>query len=387
MRVLCTLELGGNLGHVARLRPLLEGVRARNADVAALAIQHETAREHLPCQVHPAPWDRPPRRGSPPWIGHLGDTLAALGWDDLPFLERSALAWRDAILNQQPDALLLDASPTALLAASGLGLPTFQVNDAFGIPPAVQTLPDLLVRLGRVARRTAPDPTPRVLDHLNTIRERFGASPCPTLGDFITSADRTFLNHPPELDLYGPRHRITCAGPWGGLGGAAPDWPAGEGPRVLVYLRHFEQWPVFWKMLEAAGLPTIAAVGPDAAPVPNAPHLHVCRHPVDLASLTASCDLAIGHGGVGFTGQAIVAGKPLLLIPQTLEQSAYAQQASRLGVARVSVGRVVAELAEALRALLMDEALTRHAAELGRRHAGFDPRATAASLAQRIVAG
>jgi rhamnosyltransferase subunit B len=79
---------------------------------------------------------------------------------------------------------------------------------------------------------------------------------------------------------------------------------------------------------------------------------------------------AIVHqGGVGTTGQALRAGRPMLVVPWAHDQPDNADRVRRLGVARVlDRGRISARnFAAALRRLLDDPSYTARAAEVGRR--------------------
>ena len=390
MRVLICLELGGNLGHLARVRPIIERLRGAGASVTCLAIRHHEARAHLPCPVEEAPWLRAPRHCRPSHVGHTGDSLAALGWADPVHLPRAIARWRVAIAERRPDALVVDAAPSAMLAATGLGLPILHVNDAFGLPPQRPVLQDLAVRFGRVAARpkSVSDPTAAVLEQLNRVATGYGGGPFATLGGFLLSAGLTAVNHPAELDFYGERPSIDYAGPFGTLGGSAtPAWPEAEGPRVLVYLRPFDRWDALWRMLAAAGLPTIAAVGrlPGGMAVPDAAHLKICHEPVDLARLASQCDLAIGHGGIGFTSQLLVSGRPMLLIPTSIEQQAYGHTVAKAGLARVASDRSTAEIAAGLQALLMETSYIDRGREAAQRHSGYDAGAIVDRLTARLL--
>jgi UDP:flavonoid glycosyltransferase YjiC (YdhE family) len=75
----------------------------------------------------------------------------------------------------------------------------------------------------------------------------------------------------------------------------------------------------------------------------------------------------VHHGGIGTTGLALRAGRPMLVVPHAWDQPDNAARAARLGVARIlpshryTPGRVAAEL----RPLLDDPAYARRAAAVG----------------------
>ena len=75
----------------------------------------------------------------------------------------------------------------------------------------------------------------------------------------------------------------------------------------------------------------------------------------------------VHHGGIGTTGQALEAGRPMVVVPFSHDQPDNAARCERLGVARVVPRRSVsaARLASALRALLDDRGVATRAAEIG----------------------
>ena len=99
-------------------------------------------------------------------------------------------------------------------------------------------------------------------------------------------------------------------------------------------------------------------LGDDAIAVEYAPH----------DTLFPRATAVVHQGGIGTLGQALRAGRPMLVVPHSHDQPDNAHRAERLGVARTirpgayRVDRVVAEL----RRLLEDPVYRRRAGEVGR---------------------
>lgn len=99
------------------------------------------------------------------------------------------------------------------------------------------------------------------------------------------------------------------------------------------------------------------------------------------------CAAVVHHGGVGTTGQALRAGRPMLVVPYGFDQFDNARCVERLGIGRwMRRGRLTAgRVARVLRKLL-DPAVTRRAEEVGRRVADEDgPRSAADALDQVLT--
>lgn len=104
--------------------------------------------------------------------------------------------------------------------------------------------------------------------------------------------------------------------------------------------------------------------------------------PVDLDAALPACDLVVCHAGESTVSQALLAGRPLLLMPQTAESFLTARRVREMGA-----GINIAELAGPLDwpavvgGLLREEGYRRAAQAFAHRHADFDPGRQAASLA------
>ncbi len=100
-----------------------------------------------------------------------------------------------------------------------------------------------------------------------------------------------------------------------------------------------------------------ASLGADAIAVERAPH----------AALFPFAAAIVHHGGIGTLGQALRAGKPMLVVPWSHDQPDNAHRAQRLGVAAIlSPRRYRADrAARAIETLLHDPAFATRAAEIG----------------------
>mgnify|MGYP003375398041 CR=1 FL=1 len=82
--------------------------------------------------------------------------------------------------------------------------------------------------------------------------------------DSFTRVDLRLLATWPELDHNGARRGAGYRGVWNERFGGAPEWPAGEGPRVVAYLKEFPALDALLHLLRRSGLPVLACLGGDA---------------------------------------------------------------------------------------------------------------------------
>jgi UDP:flavonoid glycosyltransferase YjiC (YdhE family) len=111
------------------------------------------------------------------------------------------------------------------------------------------------------------------------------------------------------------------------------------------------------------------------------------RKPVDLDAALPQCDFVVCHAGESTVSQALLAGRPLLLMPQATESFLTARRVREMGA-----GININELARprdwpAIVRMLLDDARYGEAAQaFARRHAGFDAARQAALLADALEA-
>ena len=191
------------------------------------------------------------------------------------------------------------------------------------------------------------------------------------------------------------------------LAGPQPDWPpqtvttgfafwdrdeAGEGasvalrtfldagPAPLVFtLGSSAVWAAgtfYREAMEAAtllGLRAVLLTGPLAAALAGPPRRDVMAVPyASHSELFARAAGIVHQGGIGTTGQALRAGRPMLIVPFSHDQPDNAARCVRLGVARVVPRRMLraTRLARELEALLGDAVVRERAEQIGIRVRG-----------------
>ncbi|RZA36462.1 MAG: hypothetical protein EOP92_05270 [Lysobacteraceae bacterium] len=394
-------ELGGGLGHAGRLKSIALPLRARGHRVSFVLRDLVLTRRLLldagsgaAFPVLQAPVWLHRTAGLPPDQASLAEILLGCG-----YLEADALAglcdgWRALFRQGQPDLVLADYAPTAILAARSLGLPSAAVGPGFTMPPAGVPLPPLRTwEAPQPARLRAAEA--RLLDSANRVLAMFDTDQ--SSAPLVHGAELLLGDHPllctwPELDHVGRRG----GGPWLGPnlpppGGHAPAWPAGEGRRVFAYLRRGvpESSDVLGALVRQGCrvlcyMPDVAAGAP--APV-ESPQLAYAPGPVSLPEALAGCELVVSHAGEALSAQALLAGRPLLMLPQSAESFLMARRVARLGAGINAMAQPRPRDWEAmLGALLEGQAFHDAAAAFARRYADFDPQRQAEDLADRLEA-
>ena len=362
-RILFAWELGSGLGHVLPYVSWASRLAQRGHDIV-FAVRDLMRAGLLPgcltCLQAPlrvAPV-RPPVR-----VLSYPDLLHNNGWDDAGALTTLVRAWRALFDLVRPDLMVSDHSPTALLAARPLAVAKLICGSGFFVPPISTPLPSLRP-WAPVSRAVLLRREQRTLTIANSARgER--CPPLPRLSALF-EADGVVLRTFPELDHYGGRDATDYWGVWSRCPGLAPDWGETGATRVFCYLRADPGMPVVLSALAELDL-TALIFAPTAGPALrrrfHSHRLQFVASPLDMEQTVRDCALGVCNANHATVARLLLGGKPMLLLPLTLEQLLVARNAERLGAARVALPPT----ADVVRAALVD--LLRHSRYRSAAHA------------------
>jgi len=372
-KILITWEMGGGLGHVGRLRPLIQAMSNRNWQVTVVSRDVPLCQKFfsqpglsiLQAPVLPSSTDK----------AHVlytyADILYGSGYSAPAHLWAITRSWRNLYELIEPDYLLLDHSPTALLAGRDYPALKAVIGTGFICPPGISPLP--VLREPPASRsQDVLETESRVLEHLNQVADALSVRPFASVADFCTSADQQFLLTFPELDHYEQRAQANYLKPTSSLGGQLPEWPPSENPRVFVYLKGHPTVPAVLSALTSA--PYSMIVYAPWMPVAlekqlSRPNFCVQRTPLDMRLVTQQCQAAILNGGHGTTCEFLLAGKPLLVLPVTLEQQITAQRVAQLGAGLKASLRQAEQAPLAVKRLLAEPCFCQAAQQFAARYA------------------
>lgn len=106
-----------------------------------------------------------------------------------------------------------------------------------------------------------------------------------------------------------------------------------------------------------------------------------------VSRLLPQCDVVLCHGSHQMTAQALLAGKPVLLMPTQLEQFLITRRVVRYGAGLGVVPDAPdADYAAALRELASNAAYSARAREFSARYASHDRESALASIVRRCEA-
>jgi Glycosyltransferase family 28 C-terminal domain len=340
-----------------------------------------------------------PRLNQPPRLLTYANLLAGAGWLDAPGLAALLSAWRNSFELLRPDMLVADHAPTALLAArswEGGRLLRWACGSAFELPPAPGGV--FAPMFAGASAEDCARSDAMLLVSANKALALLGEPPLPRLPAFFEDVHKALITLP-ETAHYAAfadgeaadDSLVRWAGPmFAADRGTAPDWPATPGPRVFAYLEAGQ--PAFeplMKALAALGVPALVhaqGLAPDVPARLGTASLHFSMAPVRMDRAMADAALVLCHGGQGTMAAALLAGKPLLLIPTQPEQALAAQRvvAQGLGLA-VPAGASITPWRASIERLLHETSFAEAARRVAARHAGMPPALTGERIAQWVA--
>jgi hypothetical protein len=332
--VLCTWEIGGELGHISRLSAIAYALESHGYRVVvalkdlsrALPFFQDTRVTLLQAPV----WL--PRVTMQRPIACLADALLLLGYLEPDPLDCLVRAWRALFDLVKPDLVIFDYSPTAMLAFADRDVAKIQVGSGFCDPVPGHPIADW--RPYASADQLVQRQENRVLQVVNEVRRRHQWPALLHLADMF-AVDRVLITGFREFDSYGAIRQATYCLASTSSGKPPVRFPGGR-PRLLAYLKPAHpQLAALLKGLALCGA-NVVVVCPGASvellrAVANE-RLSFSTDLLDLPEAMAQADLFIGHGNAGTTREALVAGTPLMIFPIQLEQLLIGQKIQALGV-------------------------------------------------------
>jgi UDP:flavonoid glycosyltransferase YjiC (YdhE family) len=189
-----------------------------------------------------------------------------------------------------------------------------------------------------------------------------------------------FLDRPTDWQPAARVVEFLAAGPppvYVGFGSMIPRDPAGTIDAVLGALRQ-------------AGVRGILATGWMGATAHDLPDDVLALDEIPHDWLFPRVAAVVHHGGAGTTAAAMRAGRPAVVVPFFADQPFWAQRVERLGVgpSPVPLKRLTANrLAEAIRAAVTDDGITRRAADIGEQLRAEDGVGNAVGIVDRVLRG
>jgi UDP:flavonoid glycosyltransferase YjiC (YdhE family) len=365
-RILLGWELGGGLGHTARLLSVARHLQERGHETRFVLKSRATLSllqaATFDAQNAPQLQTRSTAHSASPFQAKsYADLLEAHGSDNLQLLSTVLSKWDTVLAEYHPDLILCDHAPFLCLAAFGR-IPAVCVGTGFTCPPVSgSTFPSF------AANGALNDNQTRILSVVRDAQRNRGAPLPDRLTQILGHADQ-FDTTWPQLDPYFAVRQSEAIGPLD---------PVKHTDRH----RDFDSRPSFYAYL-SADMPGVELVvialkragfdgrvyfrGASYSLIQRlrSEGLNVEMHPPQLSEALATAAFVLHHGGAGVATDSLAIGCPQLVLPRFVEQQLTGQCLERFQLGRSLFGEVRLSAVVAAAHELMSDDNQRRAIEI-----------------------
>ncbi len=335
-RIALVWELGTSYGHVSALLIFARRLRQRGHNVVLVLRELHNISGLLGDEIPvlQAPLWLPQLTGLPEPPLNYSEILMRYGYFNEDGLAGLVGAWRSLFELHGSDVIVADHSPTALLAARSIGLASTTLGTGFYCPPRQTPMPNMRAWL-KIPQQRLEQSDALVLNNMNTVLARYKAKPLASVSELFDTAEN-FLCTFAELDHYALREPVKYWGAcWSIDRGQETSWPVGTGKCAFVYLEPYKRdFLQVMEVIASQGLRAIVCapgISEDMRRKYETQRIIVSANPFRLDRLLAECDLFIGYAGHGMTATMLMAGVPMLLLPNQLERFLLATRVAAMG--------------------------------------------------------
>lgn len=345
--ILVAWEQGGNLGHLLRIKAIVELMQRQRREVIlavsqVLGSQFSQELEGIPC-VKVVISETGRAKDEAQWapVASFAGVLARQGWSDANWLHRSTKAWMDLCLVTKPVAIVLDYAPVASLVACILRIAALQVSSGFDAPPAAS------LGIGRFRSRTGDISLAEVAEVsavdasiARVISTRGVEGPAPRLRQVLAHPIR-LLDCIAQTDPYGAREDANYVPFLSTPSHTEPAvWPGEQSglqnAKAFVYIRNNDVAEHVLQALSRKGVPTLC-FWPGYESTMHfkcGDTVDVHAQPLDVHAVLLKASLVVSYGSVGVSTRAVLAGVPQIVLPPDAEKGMVAKRLheQRLGI-------------------------------------------------------
>jgi len=329
-------ELGGGAGHIGGFAAIARSLQSSGHEVTFIVkdlVNTEALVGDRGFPVFQAP-TRHITATQPQITASYSGMLLSNGFDQELALRARVKAWVNLLKTLAPELLIIDHSPTALVAARILSIPYVLFGTGFFAPPILSPMPSFRTWLhippGRLEQTDI-----QVIHNVNKVLTQFAAEPLNSLSDLF-AAQESFLCTFKELDHYPMRTNASYWGPrFESENGDEATWPLKGRRKIFVYVHPY--YPNLHNLLEALQKTEYSVLvycpGIPVEFIGKYQHqrLIFTHNPVRLDHIAKQCDLVVCNSGHGMVSAMLLSGIPLLLLPIHVEQLIIARHVAGLG--------------------------------------------------------
>jgi UDP:flavonoid glycosyltransferase YjiC (YdhE family) len=297
-------------------------------------------------------------------------------------------AWVARFNKIRPYVLIIDHSPTAMLANRVSKISSIATGTGFTVPPLRAPMRPLRYwQLREPAELLRSER--KVLDISNAVLRRFDGRALDALSDLI-SCDAAWLLSFPELDHYGIRDGAQYYGNFPVQEhGRAPRWKDHDVPKVFAYLTASHVPGEFASAIRDMSA-NLLLFAPNLVPGEEerfvASRTERSRFPLDLELVARQCDAAVTNGGLNTVSAFFRGGTPQLVLADNLECYMVGRRLEITGAGLLNFASSERALSLKLRAVLTDRSISRNASRFAIKYQSANSHTQLADMLADIAA-
>lgn len=329
-RILCVWELGEGLGHIGKLSVVIHELLQRGHEVLFAAQNLSRVNDFFvgkDVKFLQAPvWLHQLKR--PMVTRCFAEILLYKGYQSEATLRPLVDAWMNLFLLVDPDLIIFDHSPTALLASRKLSVPRVVLSNSFVTPPKGGSYINFHPwDSEKFIYSNIENHNNHIVGVINQVLNSYSMPVIDQISDLF-EVDTVILDGFAEIDLYRHlRHDALYIGSMrspsvGNLQKAV--WCADPGVNIFAYLKYgMEKVDLLLDILSRMPVNVLcfyAGAKPEEYQRYQSSRMLVSNQPFDLEDVLARANVVVCHAGMGMVGRAVSSGCPMILLPMQLEQ-------------------------------------------------------------------
>ncbi|MDS3861609.1 hypothetical protein RIF25_12415 [Thermosynechococcaceae cyanobacterium BACA0444] len=320
-------ELGAGFGHLAPISALGTELRRRGYQVKAIVPNPDQAKPlliPLGIEVIPGPLCPAPAQSFPISLNYTANLLRNGFWHGETVSARLR-AWQDILNELDPDLLICDHAPSALLASRDADYPRVAIGHGFTLPPLSEPMPSLYPWFSLPIEQLQ-QADQMFLGTVNPVLMEMGIPPLARVAALFDGVER-FLCIEPELDHYPIRPGETY---WGSIDAVFPVMSepslAAMESKIFIYMSATNRFlgPLL-QFLRTQAIPTLAYISghvPESLQTSfSSPYIQYLPSLINLKSITENFWAVVTHGGTLSVSFFLRHGMKLLICPSDLEKA------------------------------------------------------------------
>ena len=276
-------------------------------------------------------------QSSQPAIGHADILFKASSFSDEINLHTTLRNWLNIFDHVQPDLIIADYAPVAMLAAKIAYIPHIAYDTGFFSPPLDRAFPLFANELKNGEKRLRTIEATITKTTNNAIKKISSSYRVDRFQELFTASAYIFNNHP-LLDVYQRSSREHFVGPLLDVTRTETksEQSTNNSIRVFCYLSGmFTKINETLSSLSDASLESIIYVSGTPARTLTSlarPNLHILTEPAVMEDILPKVDVVLCHGGSGTINLTLAYGKRLAILPMFTEQAMNARCLEDLGL-------------------------------------------------------